>query len=87
MIPLFYFFYILYRQASVKLQGITRMWSLRSSVDDKFDTFLVVSFDEETRIFAMNTNDDLVEAKIDGFHSTTKTFFAKVPSIINLCRY
>ncbi|KAK3204520.1 hypothetical protein Dsin_018566 [Dipteronia sinensis] len=30
-------------QASVELQGIKGMWSLRSSTDDPFDTFLVVT--------------------------------------------
>ncbi|KAK2658143.1 hypothetical protein Ddye_004676 [Dipteronia dyeriana] len=35
-------------QASMELQGITGMWSLRPSTDDPFDTFLVVSFFGET---------------------------------------
>ncbi|KAG4980134.1 hypothetical protein GLYMA_12G106200v4 [Glycine max] len=56
-------------QASVELQGIKGMWSLRSSIDDPFDTFLVVSFISETRILAMNLEDELEETEIEGFCS------------------
>ncbi|GMI95411.1 damaged DNA binding protein 1A [Hibiscus trionum] len=61
-------------QASVELQGIKAMWSLRSSTDDSFDTFLVVSFISETRIFAMNL-EELEETEIDGFNSQVQTLF------------
>ncbi|KAK7282168.1 hypothetical protein RIF29_10756 [Crotalaria pallida] len=56
-------------KASVELQGIKGMWSLRSSIDDPFDTFLVVSFTSETRIIAMNLEDELEETEIEGFCS------------------
>ncbi|KAJ7959670.1 DNA damage-binding protein [Quillaja saponaria] len=62
-------------QASVELQGIKGMWSLRSSTDDPFDTFLVVSFISETRILAMNLEDELEEIEIEGFCSQVKTLF------------
>ncbi|KAE8688032.1 DNA damage-binding protein 1 [Hibiscus syriacus] len=62
-------------QASVELQGIKGMWSLRSSTDDPFDTFLVVSFISETRILAMNLEDVLEETEIDGFNSQVQTLF------------
>ncbi|KAK9227132.1 hypothetical protein WN943_012181 [Citrus x changshan-huyou] len=62
-------------QASVELQGIKGMWSLRSSTDDPFDTFLVVSFISETRILAMNLEDELEETEIEGFCSQTQTLF------------
>ncbi|KAK8522408.1 hypothetical protein V6N13_115377 [Hibiscus sabdariffa] len=62
-------------QASVELQGIKGMWSLRSSTDDPFDTFLVVSFIRETRILAMNPEDELEETEIDGFNSQVQTLF------------
>ncbi|KAK8567775.1 hypothetical protein V6N13_105725 [Hibiscus sabdariffa] len=62
-------------QASVELQGIKGMWSLRSSTDDPFDTFLVVSFISETRILAMNLEDELEETEIDGFNSQVQTLF------------
>lgn len=51
------------------------MWSLRSSTDDPFDTFLVVSFISETRILAMNLEDELEETEIDGFCSQVQTLF------------
>uniref|UniRef100_A0A2P2KL64 Uncharacterized protein n=1 Tax=Rhizophora mucronata TaxID=61149 RepID=A0A2P2KL64_RHIMU len=62
-------------QASVELQGIKGMWSLRSSTDDPFDTFLVVSFISETRILAMNLEDELEETEIEGFCSQVQTLF------------
>ncbi|OIW17905.1 hypothetical protein TanjilG_19874 [Lupinus angustifolius] len=55
--------------AYVELQGIKGMWSLRSSTDDPFDTFLVVSFISETRILAMNLEDELEETETEGFCS------------------
>ncbi|MCI12479.1 DNA damage-binding protein 1, partial [Trifolium medium] len=63
------------RVASVELQGIKGMWSLRSSTDDPFDTFLVVSFISETRILAMNLEDELEETEIEGFCSQVQTLF------------
>ena len=65
----------LFDQASVELQGIKGMWSLRSSTDDPFDTFLVVSFISETRILAMNLEDELEETEIEGFCSQVQTLF------------
>ncbi|KAF8391008.1 hypothetical protein HHK36_023308 [Tetracentron sinense] len=62
-------------QASVELQGIKGMWSLRSSTDDPYDTFLVVSFISETRILAMNPDDELEETEIEGFYSQVQTLF------------
>ncbi|KAL8139852.1 hypothetical protein V2J09_005873 [Rumex salicifolius] len=62
-------------QASVELQGIKGMWSLRSSTDDIYDTFLVVSFINETRILAMNPEDELEETEIEGFDSQLQTLF------------
>ncbi|XP_073392348.1 DNA damage-binding protein 1 isoform X2 [Physcomitrium patens] len=62
-------------QASVELQGIKGMWSLRASSSDVYDTFLVVSFISETRILAMNTDDELEETEIDGFDSEAQTLF------------
>ncbi|KAK9153316.1 hypothetical protein Sjap_000796 [Stephania japonica] len=62
-------------QASVELHGIKGMWSLRSSTDDPYDTFLVVSFISETRILAMNLDDELEETEIEGFCSEVQTLF------------
>ncbi|CAK9232974.1 unnamed protein product [Sphagnum jensenii] len=62
-------------QASAELQGIKGIWSLRASSTDTFDTFLVVSFISETRILAMNADDELEETEIDGFDSDTQTLF------------
>lgn len=51
------------------------MWSLRTSTDDPFDTFLVVSFINDTRILAMNLEDELEETEIEGFDSQVQTLF------------
>ncbi|KAK7272651.1 hypothetical protein RJT34_29386 [Clitoria ternatea] len=61
-------------QASVELQGIKGMWSLRSSTDDPFDTFLV-EFISETRISAMNLENELEETEVEGFCSQVQTIF------------
>ena len=54
-------------QASVEIEGIKGIWSLRS-VDDglQFDKYLVESFIGETRIFAMQ-DEELSEFEIPGF--------------------
>ncbi|KAF2317850.1 hypothetical protein GH714_041167 [Hevea brasiliensis] len=62
-------------QASVELQGIKGMWSLRSSTDDPFDTFWLLVFISETRILAMNPEDELEETEIEGFCSQVQTLF------------
>ncbi|CAM8892866.1 unnamed protein product [Rhodiola kirilowii] len=64
-------------QASVELQGIKGMWSLQSSTDDPYDTFLVVSFISETRVLAMNMEDELEETEIEGFCSEVQTLFCQ----------
>ncbi|GAU35905.1 hypothetical protein TSUD_69380 [Trifolium subterraneum] len=47
-------------QASVELQGIKGMWSLRSSTDDPFDTFLVVT-SNSVRLVSSTTRELLNE--------------------------
>ncbi|KAJ6840719.1 DNA damage-binding protein 1a [Iris pallida] len=64
-------------QASVELQGIKGLWSLRSSTNDPHDTFLVVSFISETRILAMNMEDELEETEIEGFYAQAQTLFCQ----------
>lgn len=64
-------------QASAELPGIKGIWSLRSSTVDMFDTFLVVSFVSETRILAMNSEDELEETEIEGFVSDAQSLFCQ----------
>lgn len=64
-------------QASAELPGIKGIWSLRSSTLDMFDTFLVVSFVSETRILAMNSEDELEETEIEGFVSDAQSLFCQ----------
>ncbi|WVZ15222.1 hypothetical protein V8G54_012788, partial [Vigna mungo] len=58
-----------------ELQGIKGMWSLRSSTDDPFDTFVVVSFISETRVLTMNHEIELEETEMEGFCSQVQTLF------------
>ena len=60
-------------QASVQLQGIKGLWSLKSLLDDPYDTFLVVTFINETCFLAMNKENELAETDIEGFDSETQT--------------
>ncbi|KAL0788518.1 hypothetical protein Bca101_004764 [Brassica carinata] len=62
-------------KVSLELEGIAGLWSLKSSVDEALDTFFVVSFIGETRIFAMNRVDELEETEIKGFLSEVRTLF------------
>ncbi|KAL3812997.1 hypothetical protein ACJIZ3_014265 [Penstemon smallii] len=61
--------------ASIKLEGIKGMWSLRSSTDDRYDTFCVVSFVNTMSIFAMNQENEFMETEIEGFCSDVRTKF------------
>jgi hypothetical protein len=45
------------------------IWSLKATSLDAFDTFLVLTFVGETRILAINSDDELDEAEIEGFDS------------------
>lgn len=62
-------------QATVELPGIKGMWSLRDATADAFDKYLVVTFISETRILAINHEDELEETEVDGFDSGAQTLF------------
>ncbi|GBG61192.1 hypothetical protein CBR_g19725 [Chara braunii] len=62
-------------QATVDVPGIKGMWSLRASSMDVYDTFLVVTFISETRILAMNAEEELDETEIEGFDAATQTLY------------
>ncbi|KAK9288748.1 hypothetical protein L1049_017212 [Liquidambar formosana] len=62
-------------QASIELQGIKKMWSLRFSTDDPFDNTLVLSFISRTCILMMNHDNELEETEIKGFYSHVETLF------------
>ncbi|KAM3349701.1 hypothetical protein ACQJBY_022539 [Aegilops geniculata] len=60
-------------QASLQLHGMKGLWSLKCSLNDPYDTFLVVTFINETRFLAINKENKLVETPIEGFDSETQT--------------
>ena len=59
-------------QASVELPGIKGMWNLRATNMDAFDKYLVLSFVGETRVLAINEDDELDEAELAGFNSQSQ---------------
>ena len=62
-------------QATVELPGIKGMWSLRASSSAAFDTYLIVTFIRETRVLAMNAEEELDETEIAGFEADAQTLF------------
>lgn len=61
-------------QASIELEGIKRLWSLRSADGSPFDAHLVESFALETRILSINDN-ELEEGHIHGFIESEPTIY------------
>ena len=59
----------------MELPGIKGMWSLRESSSATFDTFLVVTFVSDTRVLAMNMEDELDETEIEGFEAEEQTLY------------
>lgn len=60
-------------QASVDLPGVKGMWSLRGSGGSVHDKHLLVSFVGETRVLAINEEDELEETEIAGLESEEQT--------------
>lgn len=54
------------------LQGI---WNLRRSYTDVHDAALVLSFVGETRVLAINAEDELDEEEIEGFEAAVQTLY------------
>ncbi|CAI5964736.1 unnamed protein product, partial [Closterium sp. NIES-64] len=61
--------------ATVELEGIKGMWSLRRGTWEAHDTFLVVTFVSETRSLAINEEDELDETDVLGFDQHAQTLF------------
>lgn len=59
--------------ASIELQGIKGVWSLRSSWMDAYDKYLVLSFVGETRVLAIADDNALDEAEIAGFDANRQS--------------
>ena len=47
--------------------GIKGAWSLKATSMDAYDTLLVLTFVGETRVLAINAEDELDEAEVEGF--------------------
>lgn len=62
-------------QASVDLHGMKGVWSLRQSWADAFDKYLVLTFVGDTRVLAINADDELDEAEIAGFDAGSQTLY------------
>lgn len=64
-------------QASIELQGIKGVWSLRENENSPYDKYLVQSFIGETRTLSM-AEDQLEEADIPGFGAGQTLFCANM---------
>ena len=60
-------------QAAVELPGLKGIWSLRAGSAESYDTFLVVTFISETRVLAINVEDELDETDVPGFDGSAQT--------------
>jgi DNA damage-binding protein 1 len=63
----------IHEQATVELPGVKGCWSLRTGDDAVSDTYLVVTFIGETRVLAINAEDELDETAFDGFSAEEQT--------------
>ena len=66
----------IHEQAAIELPGVKGCWSLRPSDDAAADKYLVVTFLGETRILAMNDDDELEETEFEGFDGDAETLCA-----------
>ncbi|GMI37669.1 hypothetical protein TrRE_jg8377, partial [Triparma retinervis] len=62
-------------EAEVEMPGIKGMWNLREDFGSPYDKYLVQSYISETRVLEI-TEDEMEEASIPGFDSSTPTLFA-----------
>lgn len=60
-------------QASVDLPGVKGMWTLKTASSSAYDNFLVVTFIGETRVLAINEEDELDETEIAGLDADAQT--------------
>ncbi|CAM9510925.1 unnamed protein product, partial [Chrysoparadoxa australica] len=65
-------------QASIELAGIKGMWSLRASSSSAHDKYLVQSFVTETRVLAMDDDDEMAEVDCPNFLSGRTLFCGNV---------
>ena len=62
-------------QASIELSGIRGLWSLRAEYSHDYDSFLVLTFVGETRLLAINEDDELEEGEPEGFDADAQVPF------------
>jgi DNA damage-binding protein 1 len=60
--------------ASIDLQGITGMWPLKMDMSMEFDSILVLSFVQHTRLLSLD-GVEVSETEISGFQSDCRTFY------------
>ena len=63
----------IHEQATVELPGVKGCWSLRTGDTAASDKYLVVTFIGETRILAINDEDELDETEFPGFSAEEQT--------------
>lgn len=65
--------------------GIKGVWSLRRGLMDAHDSHLVLAFVGETRVLALNAEEELDEAELPGFQSDeqVREFHFETTSAVN----
>ena len=67
--------------AAVELSGVRGLWALRAHAMDAFDTFLVLTFVGETRLLALNAEDELDEAELAAFDANAQVEILPKPPL------
>ena len=64
----------LHESACIELEGIEGLWSVKKSIDDDFDYYLVQSYVGETRLLAIDEEaSELVEVEVRGWEENVQT--------------
>lgn len=70
-------------QATIELSGIRGLWSLRAEYEHLHDSFLVLTFVGETRLLAMNEEEELEEAEPEGFDADNQVYLALMVELLS----
>jgi hypothetical protein len=61
--------------AFVLMSGVRGIWSVKTSAMSEYDQYLIITFVGSTHVLAMNANDELDEATVNGFVTDKMTLF------------
>jgi DNA damage-binding protein 1 len=73
----------------VLVSGVRGIWSVKTSAMSEYDQYLVITFVGSTHVLAMNANDELDEATVEGFVTDKMTLFCGSVNnnhVVQVCR-